>query len=171
MENESGAPYTSTVMAALEEWNSRERIFKQVFSEAAAGDREFLKIKLSEYDNIYLRHSQNAQSRDERAMLAMLRYQRHKLERVLYPSLLARIGRKVYIFLRPAVDGKREMDLARKIGLQQDSIKQIRIPAENQEKTSSNQQAENNHSQERKPYYRQNLGWRKANHPKKGLRM
>lgn len=83
-----------TLMAELGSWNRQEQKFRELFSDDALRDREFLKMKLGEYDRLYLRYTGAVSTTDEKAMLVMLRFQRKKMERTLYPSLITRLVRR-----------------------------------------------------------------------------
>lgn len=79
----------------LADWNRQESRFKELFSEEALRDKEFQKMKLREYDKLWHLHKGTAQTTDERALLNMLRFQRRKMTRRLYPGLLRRLLHKV----------------------------------------------------------------------------
>jgi hypothetical protein len=93
-------------------WNVQETRFAEIFSREALADREFRKMKLSEYDRLYHRYSTLATTSDEKALLTMLKFQRRKLERSLFPSLLGRLMHRAIASFGPVINARREMDMA-----------------------------------------------------------
>lgn len=81
----------NTLMRELSGWNRQEGQFRELFGETSLKDREFLKMKLDNYTGLFHKYNGNAQTTDERALLLMLRYQRRKMEKTLYPGLLRRM--------------------------------------------------------------------------------
>ena len=79
------------LLRELGAWNRLEGMFRENFSETALGDRDFRKMKLREYDRIYRLYNGKVQTTDERALIVMLRFQRRKIRRTLYPGLLRRL--------------------------------------------------------------------------------
>lgn len=118
MEIELQANNKDTLMHGLTAWNKIENMFRDVFSEDSLKDRDYLKMKLAEYDRLHYRHSGTAQTTDERALSSMLRFQRRKMERSLYPGLLTRMVRRALRYLSPAINGRRELAMASQAGSQ-----------------------------------------------------
>gem|GEM_PF-5674992 len=85
---------SETLMGELGSWNKQETKFRDLFSDQALKDREFQKMKLAEYDRLWIKYNGNAITTDERALLVMLKFQRTKMEKALYPGLLRRLFRK-----------------------------------------------------------------------------
>lgn len=94
MENDLQAHRTDTLFSELGNWNRQENKFREVFSDEALKDREFQKMKLETYDRLYNKYRGKPLTQDERAMLTMLRFQRRKMEKALYPGLLTRMLRR-----------------------------------------------------------------------------
>jgi hypothetical protein len=91
MENELQIYRPETLMSELRNWNQQENKFGALFGQDALKDREFLKMKLENYDQLYYKYNGKAQTPDEKAMMTMLRFQRRKMERSLHPGLLRRM--------------------------------------------------------------------------------
>lgn len=88
------------LISELDEWNRMEDLFRNTFGESSLGDRQFLKMKLKEYERLY--HFYNGKTnltKDEKAMLLMLRFQRRNLRKTLYPGLLTRMMYRTRSFL------------------------------------------------------------------------
>lgn len=69
---------TDTIIGGLSDWNRQEQQFRQLFGEDALKDREFIRMKLQQFDRLYYKHSNTAKTTDEMAMMLMLRFQRKK---------------------------------------------------------------------------------------------
>lgn len=82
---------SKSLIRELGEWKRLEGMFRENFSETALGDRDFRKMKLREYDRIWRTYNGKEQTTDERALIVMLRFQRRKIRRALYPGLLRRL--------------------------------------------------------------------------------
>lgn len=125
MENQI-RPYSGTLMAELGAWNRQEKAIGEVFGNDSLKDRDFLKIKLREYERLSSGFRTGTLSRDERSMMTMLKYQRRKIARVVYPGLIRRMLHKAALLLKPALNNKREMEMARQAGLR--SYGSIQLP-------------------------------------------
>ncbi|WP_214072588.1 hypothetical protein [Mucilaginibacter sp. dw_454] len=108
MENALQTSRPETLMSELSNWNQQENKFGALFGQEALKDREFLKMKLENYDQLYYKYNGKAQTPDEKAMMTMLRFQRRKMERSLYPGLLRRILHRGRARLRAMWTGNRE---------------------------------------------------------------
>jgi hypothetical protein len=108
MENELQRPRPETLMSELGNWNQQENKFGALFGQDALKDREFLKMKLEHYDQLYYKYNGKAQTPDEKAMITMLRFQRRKIERSLHPGLLRRMLHRGRARLRVLWTGNRE---------------------------------------------------------------
>jgi len=93
----------NTLIAELTSWNRQEQKFRELFSEDALKDREFQKMKLDEYDRLYRKYSGMGTTTDEKALLVMVRFQKRKLERTLYPGILTRLLRRGFLTLKHIV--------------------------------------------------------------------
>lgn len=120
MENNTQAFTPETLMGELGSWNRQENKFRELFSAAALKDRDFMKMKLAEYDRLWLKYSGKAQTTDEKALLVMMRYQRRKLERRLYPGLLTRLVRRSVMAVRVFIRKRRESSLKKQQDLSYD---------------------------------------------------
>lgn len=89
-----------TLVKALDEWNHTEDMFRNVFGDDALKDKDFKKMKLREYDRIWHAFNGKPLSKDERSLMAMLRFQRKKLRRTLYPGLLTRLLNRAGSYIR-----------------------------------------------------------------------
>ena len=108
--------YSSSLIADLSGWNRQEQKFRELFSDDSLKDREFLKMKLAEFNRIFYKHDGTAKTTDERAFMTILGFHRKKLEKALYPGLLTRLVVRAYAFvsgllqqradqIKPANDG------------------------------------------------------------------
>lgn len=108
MENELQTYRPETLMSELRNWNQQESKFGALFGQDALQDREFLKMKLEHYDQLYYKYNGKAQTPDEKAMMTMLRFQRRKMERSLHPGLLRRMLHRGRARLRAIWTSNRE---------------------------------------------------------------
>lgn len=88
----------SSLTEDLKSWNQQESQFRNLFSEQALIDKEFLKMKLKEFNRIWYKYSGIPQSPVEGALMMMLNYQRRKLQQSLYPGLLTRLLVRAFTF-------------------------------------------------------------------------
>lgn len=89
-------PFKSeTLSGELGNWTRQEHSFAKLFTPDALKDREFQKMKLAEYDRLWLKYSGGVKTTDEKALMDMLRFQRRKMEKTLYPRILTRVFRKI----------------------------------------------------------------------------
>jgi hypothetical protein len=108
MENVLQRSRPETLMNELGNWNQQENKFGALFGQDALKDREFQKMKLEHYDQLYYKYNGKAQTPDEKAMMTMLRFQRRKMERSLHPGLLRRILHRAGARLKAMWTGNRE---------------------------------------------------------------
>ena len=108
----------SSFFSALTGWNHTEDLFREHFGEDSLLDREFLKLKLREYDRMWYRFSRNALTRDERALLSMLRIQRRWLRKTLYHGSMRRLWNRLFRFAAFQIGGRQ-----RAIGVRDDSYR------------------------------------------------
>jgi hypothetical protein len=108
MENELQISRPETLMSELRNWNQQENKFGALFGQDAFKDREFLKMKLEHYDQLYYKHNGKTQTQDEKAIMTMLRFQRRKMERSLHPGLLRRMLHRGRARLRAIWSDNRE---------------------------------------------------------------
>jgi hypothetical protein len=108
MENALQQSRPETLMSELSSWNQQENKFGALFGQEAVKDREFLKMKLENYDQLYYKYNGRAQTPDEKAMMTMLRFQRRKMERSLHPGLLRRMLHRAGARLKAMWTGSRE---------------------------------------------------------------
>ncbi len=80
----------------LGHWRSREERFSKLFSFGLSNNRALLKEKLEYYDRIAAKYK-DSQDMDERLALRMLRQERNRIEKQLYPNLLIRMLRRLLI--------------------------------------------------------------------------
>lgn len=80
----------------LNQWRSREERFSKLFSFNLLSNRALLKEKLNYYDRIAARYK-GTQDLDERFALRVLRQERSRIEKQLYPNLLLRLLRRLLI--------------------------------------------------------------------------
>ncbi|PWA10470.1 hypothetical protein DB891_04365 [Flavobacterium laiguense] len=80
----------------LSQWRSREERFSKLFSFSLSSNRSLLKEKLHHYARIASKYK-GSQNLDERFALRMLKQERNRILKQLYPNLLVRFVRKVLI--------------------------------------------------------------------------
>ena len=84
------------VETELNQWRSREDRFSKLFSFSLASNRSLLKEKLQYYDRIAAKYT-GTQNLDERFALRMLRQERNRIERQLYPNPILRVVRRMLV--------------------------------------------------------------------------
>ncbi|TDX00514.1 hypothetical protein [Dinghuibacter silviterrae] len=82
---------TKTLFKEMGDWNRQESMFRELFSEESLKDRDFMRMKLENYDKLYHKYNGKPLTTDEKALMRMLRFQRRKMEKILYPGLLRRM--------------------------------------------------------------------------------
>jgi hypothetical protein len=80
----------------LSQWRSREERFSKLFFFSLSNNRSLLKEKLHHYECIATKYK-GSQNLDERFALRMLKQERQKVLKQLYPNLLVRLIRKVLV--------------------------------------------------------------------------
>lgn len=84
------------VEAELNQWRSKEERFSKLFSFSLSNNRALLKEKLEYYDHIAAKYK-GTQDLDERFALRMLRQERNRIAKQLYPNLLIRLLRRLLV--------------------------------------------------------------------------
>jgi len=84
------------VEAELNQWRSREERLSKLFSFNLSTNKALLKEKLEYYDRIAAKYK-GTQDLDERFALRMLRQERNRIEKQLYPNLLIRLLRRLLV--------------------------------------------------------------------------
>lgn len=84
------------VETELNQWRSREDRFSKLFSFSLASNRSLLKEKLQYYDRIAAKYT-GTQNLDERFALRMLRQERNRIEKQLYPNPILRLLRRMMV--------------------------------------------------------------------------
>lgn len=84
------------VEAELSQWRSREERYSKLFSFSLSTNKALLKEKLNYYDRIAAKYK-DTQNTDERFALRMLRQERNRMEKQLYPNLLIRLLRRLLV--------------------------------------------------------------------------
>ncbi len=108
-----------TLFHHLTEWNQIEKLCRSLLPKDALGEKKFLKLRLAEYDRLHERHGGSSTlTRDERVMATMMRIERSELEKHLYPSLLSRMLRRAFLYLRSPINTAQELKMVREAGMQ-----------------------------------------------------
>lgn len=87
---------TNRIEAAMNQWRSREERFSKLFLFSLSSNKALLKEKLQYYEHIAATYK-GTQNLDERFALKVLRQERKRMERQLYPNLVARLLRRLVI--------------------------------------------------------------------------
>lgn len=103
-----------TLVSELGNWNRQENRFRELFSDDALKDREFIRMKLERYHSLYYKYRGAERTTDERAMMMVLRFQRRKMERTLYPGLLRRLLHRGRVRLQAALVAGRDAAIAQR---------------------------------------------------------
>jgi hypothetical protein len=82
----------------LNQWRSREERFSKLFSFSLSSNRALLKEKLEYYDRTAAKYK-GTPDLDERFALKVLRQERNRIEKQLYPNLLIRLLRRLLVVL------------------------------------------------------------------------
>lgn len=80
----------------LNQWRSREERFSKLFSFSLSSNRALLKEKLDYYDRTAAKYK-GTPDLDERFALKVLRQERNRIEKQLYPNLLIRLLRRLLV--------------------------------------------------------------------------
>lgn len=172
MEMDNIGSYASSMMAEVHAWSRFEKIFSESVGAEDMQTKQFLKMKLKEFDRIWYSHPNTPGNStiDERAMQIVVNYQRKKLEKALYPGLLRRLLHRARVYVAASIDGTRSLAKARQLmqGYQYGN-RVATGPAAN----NGQQQAQpGEQPAERRQHYGPNLGGRKwENHQSKSQRM
>lgn len=79
----------------LDFWGKQEQKFQSLFGKDALKDKEFLKMKLRYYDNLWYKYKNAPLSIEGQLMRNMLKFQRKKLEKSLHHGLVRQIIRRI----------------------------------------------------------------------------
>ncbi|CAA9202956.1 hypothetical protein FLACOL7796_04538 [Flavobacterium collinsii] len=85
----------------LKQWHSREERFSKLFNFSLSNNRSLLKEKLHHYERIGTKYK-GTKNLDERFALQMLKQEKNKILKQLYPNLLVRLIRKLVV--APLID-------------------------------------------------------------------
>ncbi|MCI9843655.1 hypothetical protein [Flavobacterium pectinovorum] len=80
----------------LNQWRSREERFSKLFNFSLSGNRSLIKEKLHHYERIGTKYK-GTKNIEERFVLQMLKQEKNKILKQLYPNLLVRLIRKLVI--------------------------------------------------------------------------
>lgn len=80
----------------LNQWRSREERFSKLFSFSLSNQRSLLKEKLYHFERIATKYK-SSPNMDERFALRMLKQENNRILKQLYPNLLVRLSRKIFI--------------------------------------------------------------------------
>jgi hypothetical protein len=80
----------------LSQWRSREERFSKLFSFSLSNNRSLFKEKLHHYERIVSKYK-GSQNLDEQFALRMLKQEKNRVLKQLYPNLLVRLVRKVLV--------------------------------------------------------------------------
>lgn len=80
----------------LSQWRSREERFSKLFSFSLSNNRSLLKEKLHHYERIASKYK-GSPNMDEQFALRMLKQEKSRVLKQLYPNLLVRLVRKVFV--------------------------------------------------------------------------
>jgi hypothetical protein len=86
----------NSVEMELSQWRSREERFSKLFSFSLSGNRSLLKEKLYHYERIASKYK-GSPNMDEQFALRMLKQEKSRVLKQLYPNLLVRLVRKVFV--------------------------------------------------------------------------
>ncbi len=84
------------VETELNQWRSREERFSKLFSFSLSSNEALLKEKLHYYDRIAAKYKGTGDI-DERFALGMLKQERNRIEKQLYPNVLIRLLRRLLV--------------------------------------------------------------------------
>ncbi|MCV9932903.1 hypothetical protein OIU80_11465 [Flavobacterium sp. LS1R47] len=85
----------------LKQWHSREERFTKLFNFSLSNNRSLLKEKLHHYERIGTKYK-GTKNTEERFALQMLKQEKNKVLKQLYPNLLVRLIRKLVV--APLID-------------------------------------------------------------------
>jgi hypothetical protein len=85
----------------LNQWRSREERFSKLFSFSLSNNRSLIKEKLHHYERIGTKYG-GTKNIEERFALQMLKQEKNKILKQLYPNLLVRLIRKLVV--APLID-------------------------------------------------------------------
>jgi hypothetical protein len=100
-----------TLEAGLDFWSRQEQKFQSLFGKESLKDKEFLKMKLRHYDNLWYQYKTAPLGIEGQLMRNMLKFQRRKIDKSLHRGLLRSIIRKINI----AIKSNRAQNMQRKI--------------------------------------------------------
>lgn len=84
------------VEAALQQWRNKEDRFSRIFTFSLSSNRALLKEKLEFYERVAAKY-RGTQDQDERFALKMLRQERNRVEKQLYPNPMIRLLRRILV--------------------------------------------------------------------------
>lgn len=94
-----------SLFKALQEWNRTEDLFRSTFGEDSLKEREFLKMKLKQYDLMWYKYK-NPLTKDEILLRTMLMAHRKSIRKALYPGILRRLWNRGANYVTYLISGK-----------------------------------------------------------------
>lgn len=91
----------------LNQWRSKEERFGKLFSFGVSNNKSLLKEKLKYYDAVAARYK-GTPNQEERLALRILKQERNRIEKQLYPNLLLRLLRRLLLPVRQQYVVKQE---------------------------------------------------------------
>ncbi|QJB34921.1 hypothetical protein HF324_27755 [Chitinophaga oryzae] len=110
MLNEGITPYDKTVMGEISNWKRIEATIRDLSGPKVLEEREWLQLRLQEYERIVRQFRGTVSTRDERAWLIVASIERKRLEKALYPSMMARVIRRFKNALFERLDNGRKQE-------------------------------------------------------------
>ncbi len=91
----------------LNQWRSREERFAKLFSFGVSNNKPFVKEKLKYYDAVAAKYK-GTPNQEERLALRILKQERNRIEKQLYPNLLLKLLRRLILPVRQQYVVKQE---------------------------------------------------------------
>lgn len=110
--NESITAYDNTIMGEINNWKRIEATINENSGSTVLDHRDWLQLRLKEYERIIRKFKGSASSLDERAWLIVANVEWQKVEKALYPSVLVRMIRRIKNAVADMLDIRRNQQQA-----------------------------------------------------------
>ncbi|WP_029274624.1 hypothetical protein [Pedobacter borealis] len=102
----------NSLVAEMMDWNRLDGVIKSSSGKDPLKIREYLKLKLEDFDRMVSVYGGRSLTRDEKAFTIILKYQRAELEKAVYPRLPNRLLRRLIAYFSEPINIKKEVEMA-----------------------------------------------------------
>lgn len=131
---------TNRVEKGMKEWLSHEQRLQELFGPEITKQRHFEQCRHDHFRNLYRQIKQDANA-EEKVMLKILSGELRRLEKVLYPSMLTRLGRSIYRNVQLLIKKRPESESSSILVIQRKTFSDKPVKVESVNKVQNNLKA------------------------------